>query len=643
MFSIMGTAVILILVGSYFSGKSAIELLENQINSGLKSDVQTFAKNSSSILSKYENMVELLSSLPITKTTLKNQTLNGFQNRKQDKNWQTLREQVMLPMLNLNKNSIRRLYIGSNFHGQNLLPNDSALTNYDSRQRLWYKLAENSESFAYTSYLTFELTNIDVTISKSVKENGNLLGVVGIDIFTDNIFKELQSEKDTNKVAVIIDQNGQIIYHSNKKYLLKNINADSTHVFNISFLGFAKEMVSGKTGNGSYTENDGNTFIFHYASVGNTGWRLGIGINQNVIDGNIRNLIFKTITADFLILIILLIFVFFLTRKMVQPIREVVEAMKNIAEGNLTGEKRILVKSDDEMGELANWFNKFSDSIDHIQRRSRDSGEKISELSSSLIESMSTLNSAAIQQSAAVAQTTSAMEEMFQTSLKIAENANKVAEIALDSQTTAKEGVDLINLFIRKMNEIENLNLKRSVEVTDLGNKVQKITEIIGLIKQINEQTKLIAFNAALEASGAGESGKRFAIVASEIRRLADTIQDSMDEIKIMISEIQTQTGLLQSGTKQSTQIVLEGVSSSKVLEDNLKNIYIGTKNTAENSQQITVATDQQKSASEQIVVTLHEISQAVDHVAAMSSDITTISEKLESMSVEFKNVTVSA
>ena len=643
MFSIMGTAIILILIGSYFSGKSAIELLENQINNGLKSDVQTFAKNSSSILSKYENMVELLSSLPITKSVLKNQTLSDFRNRTLDRNWQILRQQVMNPMLNLDKNSIRRLYIGSQLHGQNLLPNDSALTNYDSRQRLWYKSAENIKNFAYTSYLTFELTNIDVTISKSVHDNGNLLGVVGIDIFTDNIFRELQSEKDTNKVAVIIDQNGQIIYHSNKKYLLKNINADSTHVFNSSFMGFAREMISGKTGNGSYTENDGNTFILHYAPVGNTEWRLGIGINQNVVDRNIRSLIWKTVSADFLILIVLSVIVFFLTRKMVQPIKEVVNAMKNIAEGNSTGEKRIFVQSNDEMGELANWFNKFSDSIDQIQSRSKDSGEKISDLSSNLTESMATLNSAAIQQSAAVAQTTSAMEEMFQTSLKIAENAGKVAEIAIDSQTTAKEGVDLINLFIRKMNEIENLNLKRSAEVTDLSKKVYRITEIIGLIKQINEQTKLIAFNAALEASGAGESGKRFAIVASEIRRLADTVQESMEEIKIMISEIQSQTGLLLTGTKQSTQIVLEGVSSSKQLEDNLKNIYMGTKNTAENSQQITVATDQQKSASEQIVVTLHEISQAVDNVAAMSSEITAISEKLKLMSVEFKNVTVTA
>ncbi len=161
------------------------------------------------------------------------------------------------------------------------------------------------------------------------------------------------------------------------------------------------------------------------------------------------------------------------------------------------------------------------------------------------------------------------------------------------------------------------------------------------MIRDINEQTKLIAFNAALEASSAGEAGKRFGVVASEIRRLADTVQESMEEIRTMIDEIQNQTELLLKSTDQSTNIVLDGVQFSKEMEESLKNIYMGTKNTTDSSQQINMATSQQKTASEQIVATLHDISEAVNHVVNMSAEVRLISEQLQNLSDEFSNITI--
>ena len=641
--ALLGVSVVIIVVTSYFAERSAAELLEKETREGVRKSVADFTEKTTSSLAHFERIIDLLVTSQTMKDILKKDDMDTYRNRKSNVVWENYRKNVMFPIVNVDSESIRLLYVGSERHGENYRHNDTSYAIYDARKRLWYNAAKASDGYAFTSYLSHDKKKIDVTISRKIVEYGSLLGVAGIDILTENIFKDLhQKSADSTTVIFVIDNSGRLIYHPNQEYLLKNIS-DSTVAFSKSFLDLCTEMMKGQAGNGDFIDNDGEEYIFNFAPIGNTQWQLGWGVRKSVIEEPINTLIIKTIMTDILILAAMLVIVYFLTRQIFTPIRAIVTAMRNIAEGNASESRKIVINSQDEIGELANWFNKFSESIFQIIERSKVSGVEIALLSKQLNEAMAQLNAAAVQQSAAVAETTSAMEEMYQTSTQIADNANTVAEIAEITQTTAKSGVEKVNGLIKKMEEIERINQHRTQDVILLNKKVARITEVMGLIRDINEQTKLIAFNAALEASGAGEAGKRFSVVASEIRRLADTVQESMEEIRLMIDEIQSQTEMLLKSTDQSTGIVMDGVNSSRELEESFKHIYMGTRNTTDSSQQNMVATSQQKTASEQIVSTLHDISEAVNHVVNMSSDVRLIAEQLQSLSEDFKTAGIKA
>lgn len=637
--ALLGVSTAIIVVTSFFAERTAADLLEEETRTGVQKSVSDFTEKATTSLSRFEKMIDFLVQSQVMKGLLEKDDKAAFINRKSNPVWEYYRKNVMDQLVDVDKESIRLYYVGSTRHKENYRHNDTSYVDYDATSRIWYKEALTTNGYAFSSYLSHDKKKIDVTISKKIEENGKLLGVAGIDILTENIFKDLHKKSsDSTTYIFVIDNSGRLIYHPNPEYLLKNIS-DSSVAFSQSFLTLCEQMLKNQTGTGDFVGKSGEEFIFNYSTIGNTNWVLGWGVKKSVIDEPINALIIKMISIDSLILIVMLIIAWFITREIFRPIRNILSAMRNIAEGRAENFKKIEINSSDEIGELAGLFNQFSESIFRILTMAKMSGVEIASLSKALNEAMAQLNSAAVEQSAAVAETTSAMEEMYQMSSKIAEGANSIVDIAGVTQSTAKSGVDKVNNLIKNMEEIERINQHRTQDIVLLNKKVVRITEVMGMIRDINEQTKLIAFNAALEASGAGESGKRFSVVASEIRRLADTVQESMEEIRLMIDEIKSQTELLLKSTDQSTNIVLEGVLSSREMEESFKQIYMGTRNTTDSSQQNMVATSQQKTASEQIVSTLHDISEAVNHVVNMSAEVRMVAEQLQTLSNDFKEM----
>lgn len=628
----------LIIGVSFFSVTNSISILEEQTTFTFSNKVNDFSEKTDAYLKNYEFIVDLVATSELTKMILKSHTTHQlYLNRKTDGRWSQLRG-MMNRFITPYKESINLFYVGSELHGDNYRNNDSTYaTKYDARTRKWYQAAKANPGFNFTSYLSHDKTKIDVTISKAVyDEDGSFLGVVGIDIKTDRIFSEL-STGFSNEIylPVAVDQTGMILYHPDPTMLLKNLLDDQTFT-DANFREAAKYMLENKSGITDYRTLTKEDFKLYFTQIGSSSWKIGLGVNKTIIDNPVFSMLSKILLVDAIIVVIIAFIILFIANRLVQPIEEMIRSMKNLAEEGSNNIKKLNIETTDELGTLAKWFNVYLDSIVGLQSKTVKSGNQIAGLSKQLSESITNLNAATVQQSAAVAQTTSAMEEMYQTSAKIADNANKVVEVAESAQTTAKNGVEQVNYFIRKMESIEKINQHRTHDIVELNKKVARITEIMGLIKDINEQTKLIAFNAALEASGAGEAGKRFAVVASEIRRLADTVQESMEEIRLMTEEIQSQTQILIKGADESSNIVREGVDASRSLVSSLNHIYEVTRKSTENSQQIHMATNQQKTASEQIVTTLHDISGAINNVVRMTADVSAIAEDLDDLSEVF-------
>ena len=199
---------------------------------------------------------------------------------------------------------------------------------------------------------------------------------------------------------------------------------------------------------------------------------------------------------------------------------------------------------------------------------------------------------------------------------EIVDKTGSVASIASKMEEDVLHGFAVLEKNVKKMEDIKEKNSGVINGIISLSNKVNKIRDIVRVINTITDQTKVIAFNAALEAASAGETGKRFAVVAGEVNRLADDIAGLTRQIREQVEEIQSSSSSLIVYSEEGSDRIAEGYKLIKDLEDIFKEIRSGAEITSNQAQTITVSTQQQMKSSEQISTAIAEVSQRVKHFA---------------------------
>jgi methyl-accepting chemotaxis protein len=208
----------------------------------------------------------------------------------------------------------------------------------------------------------------------------------------------------------------------------------------------------------------------------------------------------------------------------------------------------------------------------------------------------------------------SAIDESARIAAEIVDKTSSVASIASKMEEDVLKGFAVLEKNVKKMGDIKEKNSGVINGIISLSNKVNKIRDIVRVINTITDQTKVIAFNAALEAASAGETGKRFAVVAGEVNRLADDIAVLTRQIREQVEEIQSSSSSLIVYSEEGSDRISEGYKLIKDLEDVFKEIKSGAEITSNQAQTITVSTQQQLKSSEQIHTAIAEVSQGVKH-----------------------------
>jgi len=239
-------------------------------------------------------------------------------------------------------------------------------------------------------------------------------------------------------------------------------------------------------------------------------------------------------------------------------------------------------------------------------------------------------------QSAAVKEIVATMEDNTALSEDISQKIKNVSGTATKTSGDVSEGVSYLEENVKQLQEIAATNLNTISGIRALGDKIENIWDIVTLINSVADQAKIIAFNAELEASSAGEAGRNFHIVATEIRRLADGIIDGTKEIKTRITEIQQSSDALILASESGTEKIQEGVDNAKNLEERFSSIKNASESTADSAEKITTIIQQQTVASEQILITLKQIASGVEnftsateHISQSSQNLKTIAEGL--------------
>jgi methyl-accepting chemotaxis protein len=212
-------------------------------------------------------------------------------------------------------------------------------------------------------------------------------------------------------------------------------------------------------------------------------------------------------------------------------------------------------------------------------------------------------------QAASVKEIESTISENTQIAAEIADKTGSVAAIVSKMEEDVLHGFSVLENNVSQMGDIKNKNDGVISGIIALGNKITKIREIVKTINTITDQTKVIAFNAALEAASAGERGKRFSVVASEVNRLADDIAALTKQIREQVEEIQDSSSALIISSEESADKITEGNKLIKELEEIFREIRSGAEITANQAQTITVSTQKQQKSAEQINIAIADIS----------------------------------
>lgn len=293
----------------------------------------------------------------------------------------------------------------------------------------------------------------------------------------------------------------------------------------------------------------------------------------------------------------------------------------------------IVARSVDDVDGLTAEIVRVSASAAEVLDQARRGHAQIRALSSDVLSATEQQASGAAEQAAAVTQTSATLEELAQTSKQIAENSESVVRVAERTLASAEDGITSVRDTASGIEEIRLSTQQASDRILALGERSQEIGRVLLIIDEIAEQTKILALNAAIEAARAGEAGKGFAVVAEEIRKLADSVTESTQEIGRVVREIQSSSSALIMSTERTAKKVDEGKQLAQSTADALDRIVNQVEETTDAAKQISIATQQQRSASEQVVVSMREVAQVSQQAAQTSRQISTAIVELSDLS----------
>jgi len=277
-----------------------------------------------------------------------------------------------------------------------------------------------------------------------------------------------------------------------------------------------------------------------------------------------------------------------------------------------------------------------ADTVSATAEKTRNMSKTIRKSTDEIFLSSKDIFTTANNQAASVQEIESTINENTLIAGEIAKKTSSVAAIASKMENDVNQGFSVLERNVEQIKNIKSKNDGVISGIIALGNKIIKIRDIVKSIKTITNQTKVIAFNAGLEAAGAGEKGKRFSVVASEVNRLADDIASLTRQIHEQVEEIQSSSSSLIISSEESAEKIIEGNNLIKELEDIFREIHNGAEITANQAQTITVSTQKQQKSIEQINTAIKDISKGLSNfiqsTRASSSSASDLAEMINEL-----------
>ena len=348
--------------------------------------------------------------------------------------------------------------------------------------------------------------------------------------------------------------------------------------------------------------------------------------NADHAASNAKQLIIALLCAAALLSIVL---AYFIVRSITRPIAEMVASNEKLANGDLT--ITISSSGNDEVGQLAESSRRMVDNLRDLIRNVADTSGQVASAASQLQATAEQIATGAEEVACQTGTVATASEEMAATSSDIARNCSMAVDSSRRTSESAMQGGAIVQETITGMTKIAERVKQTATTVVSLGVRSEQIGQIIGTIEDIADQTNLLALNAAIEAARAGEQGRGFAVVADEVRALAERTTRATKEIGEMIKAIQVETKAAVNAMEEGVGEVEKGTESShrsgRALEDILHQISDMTLQI----NQIATAAEEQTATTSEITTNIQQVTDVVHQTARGASETATAASQLSS------------
>jgi methyl-accepting chemotaxis protein len=366
---------------------------------------------------------------------------------------------------------------------------------------------------------------------------------------------------------------------------------------------------------------------------------------------------FTIVRVVLVVLLVTSMIVFVMYRFVVRPMESMKEELVALTKGEADLTYQIKVHSNDEIGDMAHWFNAFVEKIRTMVSRVMEHSGHLSEQVQSMTHSTMEVSAMSEDVSTTIQQIARGAED--QDTMKEVESEAVEASSAVDKATaTARAGGKMARGTIDKMVELNGVLLKNSEMVAHLGKKSQQVGRVVEIISGIAEQTNLLSLNAAIEAARAGEQGRGFAVVAEEVRALADGASRATQDITALVQEIQDETSAVVASMEKSAkeaQVGKEGIHQMETTLDEIvtviENVVKYSRNIKEMSalqsqrytkivhsiQDINAVSEESAASTEEVSASTEEQSASMEQVSATCKELAAMAQELKSMVEKFK------
>ncbi len=319
----------------------------------------------------------------------------------------------------------------------------------------------------------------------------------------------------------------------------------------------------------------------------------------------------------------------------VEGVGRVREGAKKLADGDLT--THLVANSKDELSDVAESFNGVADSFRKLILHAQQSAQELGESARKLGASSARIRESAMSQSDATTSMAAAVEELTVGVDHISSSSEQAYRLSTESGNLSAHGGKLVSSVVGEIERISNTVHASAKDIESLGSESARISQVVNVIKEIADQTNLLALNAAIEAARAGEQGRGFAVVADEVRKLAERTGNSTNEITRMVLSIQKGTTAAVNGIEAGVEGVMAGVNLARQAGDAMHGIELGAASVVNMVSEISCALKEQSSAASDIARNVERIAQMAEENSSAVAENARTADRLNTLATELE------